>query len=128
MKVLLPDIRTKQHLQILTLHVHLRNYASGQEELGLPLAEHFAREIRCRFYGKSVDTIGMFMGAVYAGCFYVLLDTKQPAARISQILDILDSNVIVTSSKYQKDLEKLEFKGTILLTEELEKHQKTVLF
>lgn len=70
----------------------------------------------------------MFMGAVYAGCFYVLLDTKQPAARISQILDILDSNVIVTSSKYQKDLEKLEFKGTILLTEELEKHQKTVLF
>ena len=90
--------------------------------VGTALAEHFApRNPVPVFMEKSVDTIGMFMGAVYAGCFYVLLDTKQPAARISQILDILDSNVIVTSSKYQKDLEKLEFKGTILLTEELEK-------
>lgn len=51
-------------------------------------------------------------------CF-LILSSRLP--RISQILDILDSNVIVTSSKYQKDLEKLEFKGTILLTEELEK-------
>ena len=90
--------------------------------VGTALAEHFApRNPVPVFMEKSVDTIGMFMGAVYAGCFYVLLDTKQPAARISQILDILYSNVIVTSSKYQKDLEKLEFKGTILLTEELEK-------
>ena len=79
--------------------------------VGTALAEHFApRNPVPVFMEKSVDTIGMFMGAVYAGCFYVLLDTKQPAARISQILDILDSNVIVTSSKYQKDLEKLEFK------------------
>ena len=50
-------------------------------------------------------------------CFLILSSRLQ----LSQILDILDSNVIVTSSKYQKDLEKLEFKGTILLTEELEK-------
>mgnify|MGYP000169881104 FL=1 len=93
--------------------------------VGTALAEHFApRNPVPVFMEKSVDTIGMFMGAVYAGCFYVLLDTKQPAARISQILDILDSNVIVTSSKYQKDLEKLEFKGTILLTEELEKNTR----
>lgn len=70
----------------------------------------------------------MFMGAVYAGCFYVLLDTKQPAARISQILDILDSNVIVTSSKYQKDLEKLEFREQFFLLRNWKKHQKTVLF
>ncbi len=67
------------------------------------------------------------MGAVYAGCFYVLIDTKQPAARISQILDILDSNVIVTSSKYQKDLEKLEFKGTVLLAADLQKTPEEVV-
>ena len=40
------------------------------------------------------------MGAVYAGCFYVLMDTKQPASRLQQILGILDSDVIVTSEKY----------------------------
>ena len=50
------------------------------------------------------------MGAVYAGCFYVLMDTKQPASRLQQILGILDSDVIVTSEKYLKDLEKLESK------------------
>ena len=39
--------------------------------------------------------------------FYVLMDTKQPASRLQQILGILDSDVIVTSEKYLKDLEKL---------------------
>ena len=35
--------------------------------------------------------------AVLSGCFYVLMDTKQPASRLQQILGILDSDVIVTS-------------------------------
>ena len=37
------------------------------------------------FMEKSVETIGAFMGVVYAGCFYVLIDTKQPASRLNQI-------------------------------------------
>lgn len=28
------------------------------------------------FMEKSVETIGAFRGAVYAGCFYVLIDTE----------------------------------------------------
>ena len=79
--------------------------------LGTALTEHFLPGNPVPvFMEKSVDTIGVFMGAVYAGCFYVMLDTKQPAARIQQILEILDSDVIVTSQKYEKDLEKLEFR------------------
>lgn len=38
----------------LDAHVHLRNYASGQEELGLPLQNILLREIRCRFLWKKV--------------------------------------------------------------------------
>ena len=71
------------------------------------------------FMEKSVETIGAFMGAVYAGCFYVLIDTKQPASRLNQILDILKSEVIVTSEKYLKDLEKLGFEGKVLMLSEL---------
>ena len=41
------------------------------------------------------------------------MDTKQPAARLQQILEILDSDILVTSEKYRKDLEKLDFKGTV---------------
>ena len=64
------------------------------------------------------------MGAVYAGCFYVLMDTKQPASRLQQILGILDSAVIVTSEKYLKDLEKLEFKGKVLMAPDLAAEQE----
>ena len=71
------------------------------------------------FMEKSVETIGAFMGAVYAGCFYVLIDTKQPASRLNQILDILQSEVIITSEKYLKDLEKLGFEGKVLMLSEL---------
>ena len=71
------------------------------------------------FMEKSVETIGAFMGAVYAGCFYILIDTKQPASRLNQILDILKSEVIVTSEKYLKDLEKLGFEGKVLMLSEL---------
>ena len=81
------------------------------KRIGTALTEHFepGNPIPV-FMEKSVDTIGVFMGAVYAGCFYVMLDTRQPAARLHQILDILDSQVIVSSSRYEKELEKLGFK------------------
>ena len=87
---------------------------------GTALAKHFTpRNPVPVFMEKSVETIGIFMGAVYAGCFYVLIDTKQPASRLQQILGILDSDVIVTSEKYLKDLEKLDFHGTVLMAPEL---------
>ena len=71
---------------------------------GTALAKHFTpRNPVPVFMEKSVETIGVFMGALYAGCFYVLMDTKQPASRLQQILGILDSDVIVTSEKYLKD-------------------------
>lgn len=88
--------------------------------IGTALAKYFVpRNPVPVFMEKSVETIGVFMGAVYAGCFYVLIDTKQPASRLNQILEILDSEVIVTSEKYLEDLEKLDFKGEVLLAKNL---------
>ena len=73
---------------------------------------------------KSSETLAVMLGIVYAGCFYVLMDTKQPASRLQQILGILDSDVIVTSEKYLKDLEKLEFKGKVLMAPDLVAEQE----
>lgn len=88
--------------------------------IGTALAKYFVpRNPVPVFMEKSVETIGVFMGAVYADCFYVLIDTKQPASRLNQILEILDSEVIVTSEKYLEDLEKLDFKGEVLLAKNL---------
>lgn len=99
-------------------------------QIGTALAGYFApRNPIPVFMEKSVETIGVFMGAVYAGCFYVLIDTKQPASRVSQILDILQSNIIITSEKYLKDLEKIGFQGKTLMVSELqaEPENKNVL-
>lgn len=88
--------------------------------IGTDLAKYFVpRNPVPVFMEKSVETIGVFMGVVYAGCFYVLIDTKQPASRLNQILEILDSEVIVTSEKYLEDLKKLDFKGEVLLAKNL---------
>lgn len=97
-----------------------RELETTARRTGSALAKYFVpRNPVPVFMEKSVETIGVFMGAVYAGCFYVLMDTKQPASRLNQILEILDSEVIVTSEKYLEDLNKLDFKGEVLLAKNL---------
>lgn len=92
----------------------------ASRKIGTELAKHF--DVRTPvpvFMEKSVDTIEIFMGAVQAGCFYVMLDTKQPAARIHQILEVLGSEIIITSEKYLKDLERINYTGKILMASDL---------
>lgn len=75
------------------------------------------------FMDKSVDTICLFMGVVYAGCFYVLLDTKQPKARIQQILETLRAEVLITTKDYDKDREGLDILQSVYELQELEKEE-----
>lgn len=72
------------------------------------------------FMEKSVDTIVAFMGTVYAGNFYVLIDIKQPRSRILQILDVLECDYILTSEKFLKDWTRLEIESDVLLLQELD--------
>ena len=71
------------------------------------------------FMDKSVDTICLFFGAVYAECFYVMLDTKQPKTRLNHIMNTLETDRVVTSNKYLSILERLEFKGQVIMIEDL---------
>ena len=45
---------------------------------------------------KSTIAIAGMFGAVYAGGFYSLLDTRQPEARLNKILDVLESKILLT--------------------------------
>lgn len=72
------------------------------------------------FMEKSVDAVCLFMGIVSAGCFYVMLDTRQPKARLEQILNTLHAEVIVTVEEYRKSLEGISFSGEICDLRELE--------
>ena len=48
------------------------------------------------FMDKGVNTLKLFFGAIYAGCFYVLLNPELPAVRIGHIAETLGAELAVT--------------------------------
>ena len=68
---------------------------------------------------KSTKTLRIFLGTVYAGGFYCLLDPDFPDERHKSQLETLSPKVIVTESGTLEKIERLGFKGTVILTDEL---------
>ncbi|HCK88684.1 MAG TPA: D-alanine--poly(phosphoribitol) ligase [Erysipelotrichaceae bacterium] len=62
--------------------------------------------------------MGMF-GAVYAGGFYSLIDTRQPAERVSRILDVLKPKVIVTDEQFHTQAEEIFAGYNLIRIEEI---------
>lgn len=90
------------------------------QEIGTSLLSHFSMgEPVAIFMEKSVDTICLLFGAIYAGCFYVMLDIKQPSIRLNHIMETLKTKQVVTSQKYLSSLESKDFDGKIILIEDL---------
>ncbi len=68
----------------------------GARRVGSALAKHGCRHQPVPVVmEKSVDTIQILLGIVYAGGFYVVLDAAQPKARLAQILQTLEARTIV---------------------------------
>ena len=76
------------------------------------------------FMDKSVKAIKCFMGAVYAGCFYVMLDPRQPAARLKHILNVLEAKIIVADKEYEEEIASLEFEGEVFYYTEVIQGQR----
>lgn len=70
---------------------------------------------------KSVRTMQIMMGVVYAGGFYVILDASQPLDRLNRILDTLDAKLLITAAESAEYAAKLQFSGEILREEDLGK-------
>lgn len=72
---------------------------------------------------KGVDTLCTFLGSVYAGCFYVLLNPELPIQRLTQVLSVLEAKYIVTEGKYADIARQLvsESEEHILFIEDLKK-------
>ena len=80
------------------------------------------------FMEKRVETIYAFLGAVYAGCFYVLLDSKLPSERLKQILQTLQSEVLVLHPDYEKQFKTLEYEGNVVnILEAVQEEEDAVL-
>ncbi len=70
---------------------------------------------------KGKDTLACFFGAVYAGCFYVLLNPDLPKVRLEHIINVLGAKNIVTDNAHEDIASGLVDKNNILFIEELKK-------
>ena len=68
---------------------------------------------------KHPKEIAAFYGTVYAGCFYVPLDTDMPTARMRMILENTEARVMIVDAKGARLLASLEFSGTVLVYDEI---------
>ena len=68
---------------------------------------------------KGKDTLATFFGAVYAGCFYVLLNPDLPKVRLEHIVNVLDAKNIVTDKAHDEIALELINKEDILYIEDL---------
>ena len=71
------------------------------------------------YMDKTCNTLSLFMGIVYAGGYYCMLDTTHPAERINLILDTIKADILVVDNKSAKKAEKLGFQGEIINLDEL---------
>ena len=74
---------------------------------------------------KSVETLKLFFGAVYAGCFYVLINPEFPAPRVQAILETLNARKIVTSHAFSEKLSAMDGLDVLFLEDLLQTPEDT---
>lgn len=60
---------------------------------------------------KSAPVLAAMFGTVYAGCFYVMINPRQPAERIKTILSELQPEMVITIKEYGMILDEIGFSG-----------------
>lgn len=68
---------------------------------------------------KCADAVAVFLGAVWAGCFYSCLNTELPDGRLGQIVSVLEPGIIVTQENLREKAEALFPEYKILTVETL---------
>ncbi len=71
------------------------------------------------FMEKSVQALQMFMGIVYSGNFYVLVDPTFPVERINQILTVLQPKIVITYDKYREKLSETIYDQSVFNIDEI---------
>ena len=75
------------------------------------------------YMDKSAATLAGFMGAMYAGCAYSLLNLRHPAARLAQILAVLKPPMIVTDAANREAISAVAGDIPVVLLSDLMQHE-----
>lgn len=91
---------------------------------GQKIGSSLTKYIACRkpvpvFMEKGIDCLSVFLGSVYAGCFYILLNPELPSGRLQQILTVLEADYVVTDELHYEKAKEYFRDKTILVYEEL---------
>lgn len=86
-------LRTAQGIGVALLHVY--GYDAGAQGV---FYEPPRRPVLV-LMNKGVNALAAFMGIVYAGCFYVLLNPDLPDERIRKILEVTAPEILITDLK-----------------------------
>lgn len=70
------------------------------------------------YMDKSVENLVAFIGVVYSGNFYVVIDSQMPIDRINTIFKTLSPVAVLTDENHQEKANQLEFSGQVLLYED----------
>lgn len=73
----------------------------------------------CIYMPKSCQMVQSFAGVSMSANFYVPLDVKQPADRVSAIITTLDAKLIITNAKYKEQIQKITDKDVIVIEDVL---------
>lgn len=68
---------------------------------------------------KEADTVVCFLGALYAGCFYTLLNPELPENRLQKMQEVLQAKYLVTDEKNREKAAQIFPDMTILTAQQL---------
>ncbi len=86
-------------------------FLAGKTEVRKPIAV---------FMDKSIATLKIFMGILYSGCFYTLVDPAFPSERVSQILTVLNTDIVITVREHGEKLQQAGYDRDVIYVEELQ--------
>lgn len=70
---------------------------------------------------KGIRALCAFWGTVYAGGYYVLLNSDLPVSRLAQIQSVLQAGYVITDAAHKEIAEELFSAESVLLIEDLQK-------
>lgn len=69
------------------------------------------------YMDKTPDCVAAFLGVVYSGNFYVVLDSFMPAERVNRIFETLQPAAVVTDQTHREQAERFHFDGPCVIYE-----------
>ena len=69
--------------------------------------------------GRNTRTPAVFLGVVRAGCFYAPIDATMPVSRLNQILEVIQTNILLVDKAHEKIARELSFDGRIVVIEDI---------